>query len=206
MSQPPHVPPQQPYQTPPPQQPYQTPQPQPSLAPVMRAPKQKRFGWPTVIITALVSLGVGGIAGSASSSDGTTATGRAPTVATAEQSSEPAEEPTAEPTGYTPAKSDWVLRVKIKDKQCFGSAGCNVTAKITPYYTGAGSIETDLPDEGVIELTYKVTGDESGPITGTLEIDCADQTNEIGEESMSTRRSGTQVKATVTDVEYNEYG
>ena len=198
MSQPPHVPPQQPYQTPPPQQ--------PSTAPVMRTPQQKRFGWPTVIITALVALGVGGIAGGASSSDGTTATGRAPTVAAAEPSSEPTEEPTPEPTGYTPKKSDWVLKVKIKDKLCFGSAGCNVTAKITPYYTGAGSIETDLPDEGVIELTYKVTGDESGPITGTLEIDCADQTNEIGEESMSTRRSGTQVKATVTDVEYNEYG
>ena len=120
---------------------------------------------------------------------------------------EPTEEPSPEPTGYTPKKSDWVLKVKIKDKQCFGSAGCNVTAKITPYYNGgAGSFETDLPDEGVIELTYKVTGDESGPITGTLEIDCADQTNEIGEESMSTRRSGTEVKATVTDVEYNEYG
>jgi hypothetical protein len=36
MSQPPHVPPQQPYQTPPPQQ--------PSPAPVMRTPKQKQQG------------------------------------------------------------------------------------------------------------------------------------------------------------------
>jgi hypothetical protein len=198
MSQPPQVPPQQPYQAPPWEQ--------PSPAPVMPTPMQKRFGWPTVIITALVALGVGGIAGGASSSDGTTAAGRAPAVAAAEPSGEPAEEPTPELTGYTPKKSDWVLKVKIKDKQCFGSAGCNVTAKITPYYNGAGSFETDLPDEGVIELTYKVTGDESGPITGTLEIDCSDQTNEIGEESMSTRRSGTEVKATVTDVEYNEYG
>jgi hypothetical protein len=197
MSQPPHVPPQQLYQTPPWQQ--------PSPDPVMQTPKQKRFGWPAVIITALVALGVGGIAGGALSSDGTTATSRAPTVAAAEPSSEPTEEPTPEPTEYTPKEADWVLEVKIKDKQCFGEAGCNVTAKITPYYNGAGSSESDLPDEGVIELTYKVTGDESGPITGTLEIDCADQTSEIGEESMSTRSSGTEVKATVTDVEYNEY-
>lgn len=65
MSQPPHVPPEQPYQTPP-QQLYQTPPwQQPSPAPVMQTPKQKRFGWPTVIITALVALGVGGIAGGA---------------------------------------------------------------------------------------------------------------------------------------------
>jgi hypothetical protein len=198
MSQP-HVPPQQPYRPPPQEQ-------QPSPAPVMRTPMEKRFGWPTVIITALVALAVGGIAGGVSSGDGTTATSLAPTVAKAEPSTEPTEEPTPEPTEYTPKESDWVLKVKIKDKQCFGSAGCNVTARITPYYNGAGSFETELPDEGVIELTYKVTGDESGPITGTLEIDCADQTNEIGEESMSTRRSGTVVRATVTDVEYNEYG
>ena len=191
-------PPQQPYQPPPPQQPLP--------APVMQTPKQKRFGWPTVTIAILVALGVGGIAGGALSSDRTTTTSFAPTMAAAEPSSEPTEEPSPEPTGYTPKKSDWVLKVKIKDKQCFGSAGCSVTAKITPYYSGAGSIETDLPDEGVLELTYKVTGDESGPITGTLEISCADQTSEIGEESMSTRSSGTKVKATVTDVEYNEYG
>ena len=55
MSQPPQVPPQQPYQPPPWQQ--------PSPAPVIPTPNKKRFGWPTVIITALVALGVGGIAG-----------------------------------------------------------------------------------------------------------------------------------------------
>ena len=37
-------------------------------------------------------------------------------------------------------------------------------------------------------------------------VDCADQTAESNEESMSTRSSATKVKAKVTDIEYNEYG
>ena len=72
-----------------------------------------------------------------------------------------------------------------------------------PLHAGPGSAKTDLPDEGTIEITYKLTGDESGPITGTLVVDCADQTAESNEESMSTRSSATKVKAKVTDIEYN---
>jgi hypothetical protein len=117
-----------------------------------------------------------------------------------------ASEPTEEPTAYTPKESDWSLQIKTRDKQYFGSAGCNVEVRVTPLYVGPGSVKTDLPDEGTIEITYKLTGDESGPIVGTLEIDCADQTAESNDEDLSTRRSSTKVKATVADIEYNEYG
>lgn len=68
-----------------------------------------------------------------------------------------ASEPTEEPTAYTPKESDWSLQIKTRDKQYFGSAGCNVEVRVTPLYVGPGSVKTDLPDEGTIEITYKLT-------------------------------------------------
>ena len=176
-------------------------------------PKKKRTG----LIILLVIVGLVGLllfgscvavlASSLGEPSGTTVKEAEP-EASAAASDEPAEKPTEEPsaTTYTPKKTDWVLKIKTTDKQCFGSAGCNVSVRVTPLYAGPGSAETDLPDEGIVEITYKLTGDESGPITGTLVVDCADQTAESSDESLSTRRSSTKVKATVTDIEYNEYG
>jgi hypothetical protein len=200
MSQPPGPP----YQAPP------VPQSAPPTQPLPPAKKPKRFGWPTLIITAVVSLFVGILF--ASAGEPTTPTSTVTEAGPVERSEigsnpgEPTEEPTQEPapTEYTPKKSDWALKIKTTDKQCFGSAGCNVTVKITPQYAGAS--RDALPDEGTIDITYKVTGDESGPITGTATAQLADGTVDTPEESLSTRSSGTKITATVTDVEYNEFG
>jgi hypothetical protein len=48
-------------------------------------------------------------------------------------------------------------------------------------------------------------GDESGAITGTSTVELSDKTVTGEEESLSTRSSGTKVKATVTDVAYHEW-
>ena len=190
-------------------QPYPGPSaPPPQYAP--QPPKKKRTGLIILlVIVGLVGLLLFGSCVAVLASIGEpsgTAVKEAQPAASA--SDEPAEEPTEEaaPTTYTPKKSDWYLKIKTKDKQCFGSAGCNVEVRVTPLYAGPASLKTDLPDEGTIEITYKLTGDESGPITGTLVVDCSDQTAESNEESMSTRSSATKVRAKVTDIEYNEYG
>jgi hypothetical protein len=97
-----------------------------------------------------------------------------------------------------------VLKIKTTDKQCFGSAGCNVSVRVTPQYQGSGGVDS-LPDEGTIDITYRLIGDESGAITGTSTVELSDKTVTGEEESLSTRSSGTKVKATVTDVAYHEW-
>jgi hypothetical protein len=75
--------------------------------------------------------------------------------------------PEPEPASYKPRKSDWKVSVKVRDKQCFGSAGCNVTVKTTPKYVG----DQELPESGTIEVTYKLTGDEAGRITKSFTVE-----------------------------------
>jgi cytoskeletal protein RodZ len=193
-------------------QPYPTqPGTPPSYAPQPQPPKKKRTG----LIILLVVVGLIGlllfgscvaILASLGEPSGTAVKEAVPEASAAASEEPTAPEPSEEPTTYTPKKSDWVLKIKTRDKQCFGSIGCNVEVRVTPYYAGPGSAEANLPDEGTVDITYRLTGDESGPITGTLVVDCADQTAESNDEFLSTRSSGTKIKATVTDIEYNEYG
>lgn len=192
-------------------QPNFQPGPQPMLpqpVPPGKPPKRKRFGWVAVIVAAVVALFLGVGIGAAGDDAPSTAE-PAPTVTVTEQADpdpgpepdfteEPTEEP--EPAGYEPKKSDWNVKVKITDKQCFGSAGCSIDYKIDPQYVGS----RELPDVGVIEVTYEITGDED-PIIGTFTVEGTRA--EFDEEgSMSTPRSSTKVKARITDVEYDPEG
>lgn len=97
-------------------------------------------------------------------------------------------------TGYTPKPSDFILTPKITDKQCFGSAGCNVDLEVKMTYAGAG-----LSDDDTWLVTYEITGDESGPIIGSIEV--KGDTYEINDESLSTKSSKTKISIKVTDVE-----
>lgn len=104
-----------------------------------------------------------------------------------------------EPAVYKPRKADWQVKVKIREKQCFGSAGCNVTVKTTPKYVGTQG----MPESGTIEVTYKLIGDESGSITRTFTVE-GGQVSYTESASLSTSGSGVKVRAKVTDVEYSE--
>ena len=84
------------------------------------------------------------------------------------------------------------------------SAGCNGEVRVTPLHAGPRSATTDLPMNHRDSLQAdwrRILADHR-----TLVVDCADQTAQSNEESMSTRSSATKVKAKVTDIEYNEYG
>jgi hypothetical protein len=104
----------------------------------------------------------------------------------------PAVEPTT--TGPVLSASDITLTPKVTEKQCFGSAGCNVSIKIDMAYRGP-----DLSPNETWEVTYEVKGDESGPIIGTFEI-TGDQYT-VAEEALGTRSNKTKVTIKVTDVE-----
>lgn len=112
----------------------------------------------------------------------------------------PTEEPTTEaPARYKPHRADWKIAIKIKKKQCFGSAGCNVTFRINPNYVG----DQQLPDSGTIEVTYVVKGDESGPITNSFTVEDGSASYD-GEEFASTPRAATKLTAKVTEVSYTD--
>lgn len=98
------------------------------------------------------------------------------------------------PTYGTPTKNDFKLKVKVLRKQCFGSAGCNITYRIDVTYTG----DVGLDPSKTYEVTYQVKGTED-PIINTFEVS-GDSASVQQEEMASTKRSGDKLTAVVTDV------
>jgi hypothetical protein len=119
-----------------------------------------------------------------------TATATASTVA-----QEETEEP-AELYNTAPAPEDFTLSLKTTSKQCFGSAGCNVTVEPE---LGYDSILPVDPDE-TYSITYEVQGGSDGPIIKTMEL--SDQTSlSYQPVVMSTDKSSAKLTAKVTAVE-----
>ena len=61
----------------------------------------------------------------------------------------------------------------------------------------------ELPDEGTIEVSYRATGDESGPQQNTFEIVGGQAEFDKGEFA-DTRSSGTVLRAKVIEVSHTE--
>jgi hypothetical protein len=99
----------------------------------------------------------------------------------------------------TPNRQDFALTLKTTERQCFGSAGCNVTVEPNLMYANA----TPLDPDKTISITYEVHGDESGPVVQTMELSNQDQLH-YTPVSISTASSGTKVTAVITDVEVSE--
>lgn len=96
---------------------------------------------------------------------------------------------------HTPTKADFILKVKVTEKKCFGSAGCNITYHIDMTYNGAA---LDPSDTWLI--TYQVAGVEDGPAINTLELtgdEYSYDKSELGQTSSSSKK----LTAKVTDIE-----
>lgn len=94
-----------------------------------------------------------------------------------------------------PSPSDFTISVKVLEKKCFGFAGCNVSYKIEPKYTGVTSL-----DGNDFTVIYEVTGGEDGPQINNFEIRSDGMAAFPKEESISTSSSGSTLKAKATDV------
>ncbi|MEU8179149.1 hypothetical protein AB0B85_31645 [Micromonospora sp. NPDC049044] len=116
----------------------------------------------------------------------------APTSAAAPTTAPATTAPPA-PVYDTPTKGDFTLKVKTLRKQCFGSAGCNITYRIDVTYVGDG-----LDPSSTYEVTYEVKGAED-PIINTFEV-TGDSASVQQEETASTKRSGDKLTAVATDV------
>lgn len=152
----------------------------------------------SLVVVAVAAVGVG----VAACSGGSTATPEAePSVVVVDpldESTDPVVDEPDEPSasGVLTA-SDFVLRTKTTKRKCFGSVGCNVSLRIVPVYQGDSS---EL-DGRTIEIVYRVSGDESGPIIGSIELDDGQYSKHEAEVSLSTRSSSVKPKASVVSVE-----
>lgn len=110
--------------------------------------------------------------------------------------STPTPTPTATPTAAGPVLTvaDIHLTLKTTDKECFGSAGCNVQVKVE-----MGPLD-EMPGAGETwEVTYEITGGNDGSSIGSFDI--TGDKYEINTEMVSTASSKSKLHVKVTDVE-----
>jgi hypothetical protein len=100
-------------------------------------------------------------------------------------------EPSAEPESVQP--SDLEITLEVTEKQCFGSAGCNVTVEPTLTPNTLAAIA------GGYRVTYEISGDQDGPVIETLSVD-TDGTYSYETSTISTASKNIVPKATVTSV------
>jgi hypothetical protein len=94
-----------------------------------------------------------------------------------------------------PKAADFRLTVKILRKQCFGSAGCNLSFRIDVAYDGPTFTGSYL-------VTYEVRGGEDGPLVNSFTIE-GDTAQVESEETIGTKSSRSKLTARVTDVTEN---
>lgn len=168
-----------------PVQPYpQGPAPEPWPPPPAKG-KTRTWLWILAVVIALaIGYGAGSTQDSPSSSSDTTTDAPGPGVV-----ADP------EPEPELPDPSDVKIRVKVLEKECFGSAGCNLTYRIEPEYTGTAT----LPDDRTISIIYEVRGGEDGPQINTFTI-TGDNAEFDAEENISTSSSSKKLTAKATEV------
>jgi hypothetical protein len=91
-----------------------------------------------------------------------------------------------------PDPADFTIAIDVLSKECFGSAGCNVTFRIDPTYTGGR-------DPNNLEITYEVLGGED-PMIDTFTIDGNGTATFDDEAMISTASSSATLTAKVVKV------
>lgn len=175
-----------------------TPPPPPEFPPQPAPPAKKRssnaviIGAAAAVIAAVVATGVFVVQTRDNDSKPTAAASNTPGK---DAETTVAEEADAEPTYEAPDVDDFTMTLRTTERQCFGSAGCNLTVEPRLSYAGAG----DLDPDAVYEITYEISGDDSGPVIETAEL--SDETTLDYTESMiSMASAGTKVSVKITDV------
>ena len=99
--------------------------------------------------------------------------------------------------GHALAPRNLKLGLKVRSKECFGSAGCNLEVQIDPQYIGSQDLSS-----GAWDITYEIRGGEDGPLVETMTLE--DGTFSFPESQvLSTPSSSTQLTAVVTSVDSN---
>ncbi|MFD5401696.1 hypothetical protein [Streptomyces griseorubiginosus] len=156
------------------------------------------IGSAAAVIAAIVTTGivVGATKGS-TNDDGKPSTTAAASSVTDDDPVSPFAEPDPAPT-YPQVNADsFSIDLRTTQRQCFGSAGCNVTVEPELTYLGSSS---DLDPDAVYEITYEIHGDESGPVIQTAEL--TNQTSLSYRPSLiSTATASTELSVEITNVQ-----
>src|SRR6185436_12085262 len=96
-------------------------------------------------------------------------------------------------TAPLPTPDMFTITVKVIEKKCFGSAGCNVTYQIEPTYTGTRPLPTSP-----VTVVYEVLGGDD-PQTNRFTV-TGDRVKFDSEESIQTPKSSSVLTAKVTAV------
>jgi hypothetical protein len=160
--------------------------------------KPRRGGWLLTMLVGigafLLGLGVGALSTGGDPETVVEPAGGQPTETAEPEAEEPTPEPTTpEPTYYQPGPEDFELTVKTLEKQCFGSAGCNVTFRVELGYGGP-----PLDPSATYEVTYELMGGEDQLIS-TLTV-TGDEYTVPDEESIGTESEDAELVAEVTAV------
>lgn len=107
--------------------------------------------------------------------------------------SEDAVEVDEDEPSYVPTPDDFSVELTVKDRECFGSAGCNVTYRVKPNYS---ALET--PEE-TWEITYEVRGIEDGPQIETFTLD-GDEFSFSPEIQVQTSGPNAEARTKITNV------
>ena len=165
-----------------------TPEPEPA------APK-KITHWPWIagIVAALfVGIGIGVATGGGDAEPAATTATDVVEADEADENAAPAYTPPPKPTYPDPVLTDYTITLYETEKQCFGSAGCNVTFTVDLAYAGPA-----LDPTKTYELRYEVAGAED-PLLSTLEIHGDSYTSSEG--SVSTASESDELTVTVLDI------
>ena len=171
----------------------------PPLPPEAPKPANNRthaiiIGAAAAIIAAIVATGI--VVVQSNDDDSPPTTTAATSASPQELADTAADEPEPEPTYSELAADDFTIKLRTTDRQCFGSAGCNMT--VEPRLTYLGLTE-DIDPDAVYEITYEIRGGESGPIIETAEL--SDRTSlNFTPTMLSTVSSSTKVSVKITDV------
>ena len=174
-----------------------TPPPMPNYQPP--APKKSRtnlviIGSAAAVITAIVATGAVVMQSRDDSKPAVAATSSSPSGDTAKAA---AAEPDPTPSYADLDTDSFTIDLKTKSKQCFGSAGCNLT--VEPDLTLLVD-SSEIDPAATYEITYEIHGGDSGPVIETAEL--SDQTSlNYTPSVISTSSSGTKVSVEITDVE-----
>lgn len=164
----------------------------PPLAETQKA--RPRWVVPLIVGAAALLLGIGIGYGVGSSNDSEDDSSAATPTSEGSAAEEPAAEEEIEEPAYVPTVDDFAVELSVKERACFGGAGCNVTYKVKPTYEGI-----DTP-EGTWDITYEVVGVEDGPVIETITLK-DDQLEFTPELSVGTTGPKAKVRARITNVE-----
>ncbi|MBH5131247.1 hypothetical protein I3J14_13955 [Streptomyces sp. HB-N217] len=179
-------------------QPKQPAQPEQSSAAVASAEKRLSnrivVGAAVSIVAAVIGTGI--VVVQALDNDDSRPAATASSAPPTETATPLAEETVPEPVYADLTPDSFSMTLRTTRQQCFGSAGCNVTVEPSLSYLGDSA---SLDPAATYDITYEITGDESGPVIGTAEL--SDRTTLNYTPSLiRTASSGTKVSVKITDI------